>query len=286
LIAVTPQRGDETELKKEVTAAMVEGAGAISLANVVGSFDSKFIADATARACYERRILGVSGNTRLRAPIWAMTENNATITGDIPRRKIGIRLDSNHPHPEDRVFNKKDLPSWVRAQRGNLIHAVLTLVQHWIINQRPVPTNVAPLGSFETWTTVIGGILECANIKGFLTVRPSDVAPAANHEANVWRAFVGRWWLALDNDNKEKEVQVSYLLPIAKQIEGFRLGKSGDEKSEATTLGIRLRSKRDNVFEPIYGDEDQPPEKRPELLKIVYIAESRRLGGWKLKVAK
>ena len=55
---------------------------------------------------------------------------------------------------------------WVRANRGRLVAACLTLGQAWIAAGRP--RGRRSIGSYEAWAQVLGGVLEVAGIEGFL----------------------------------------------------------------------------------------------------------------------
>ena len=55
---------------------------------------------------------------------------------------------------------------WVRANRGRLVAACLTLCRAWIAAGRPRGTR--SIGSYEAWAQVMGGVLGVAGIEGFL----------------------------------------------------------------------------------------------------------------------
>jgi len=65
-------------------------------------------------------------------------------------------------------FFHDNLLTWVDEQHGHLIWAALVLVQYGLERDRPAPKS-KPLGSYEAWSNVIGGILESAEIPGFLS---------------------------------------------------------------------------------------------------------------------
>ena len=117
----------------------------------------------------EDRLLGVSQTVVL--PVrctLAATANNPTLSDEMARRTARIRLDAGVEFPENRKgFRHTDLLAWARANRGDLIWASLTLARAWICAGRPTD-GVAPLGGFESWSRVMGGILEVAGIEGFL----------------------------------------------------------------------------------------------------------------------
>ena len=103
--------------------------------------------------------------------IWIATGNNPTLSTEIARRTIRIRIDAKTDQPWQRdssQFRHADIMSWVKKNRGELIWAALTLAKAWISAGCPEPTGIKLLGGFEEYRRVIGGILEVAGIKGFL----------------------------------------------------------------------------------------------------------------------
>ena len=93
--------------------------------------------------------------------------NSPSIGGDMRRRMVLIDLDAGCSRPEERIgFKHVDLLGYVRENRGAILSALLTLVQHYVRAGMPRP-RLNPTGGFERFDLVIGGILECAGIPGF-----------------------------------------------------------------------------------------------------------------------
>ncbi|MBX6724158.1 MAG: hypothetical protein IRY92_13150, partial [Dactylosporangium sp.] len=100
------------------------------------------------------------------------------------------------------------------------------------------------LGSFEGWSYVIGGILECAGIPGFLD-NIMEFYEAADTEGAMWRHFVAEWW----DKYGDRPVSAGDLFEIAQRIDGFDLGRGTTERAQKTAFGMRLARQRDRVFE-------------------------------------
>jgi hypothetical protein len=184
---------------------------------------------------------------------------------EIARRCVRIRLDPRIDRPWLRDgFRHPDLLGWVKENRGELVWAVLTLIKAWIIAGRPRP-RVKPLGSFEKWTEVIGGILEHAGIPGFLE-NTAEFYELADAEGATWRTFVTAWW----DKYQDTEVGAAKLFPLTEEIECFDLGKGG-ERSQKTTFGKMLGKQRDKVI----GD-----------YRIMAAGKSNRANRWKLQKAQ
>jgi hypothetical protein len=57
------------------------------------------------------------------------------------------------------------------------------------LGQRRRPPAARSLGSFETWSQTLGGILHVAGVPGFLG-NLDDVMEASDSEGGSWRAFI------------------------------------------------------------------------------------------------
>lgn len=133
------------------------------------------------------RILGHSRTVRLPVrSVWIANGNNIKPAGDLHRRCYWIKLDARMAEPWKRTgFEQPNLKAHVLRHRGELVAAFLTLARAWYAAGCP-PPKITPIGSFEDWTTVVGGILEHAHLHGFL--QNADVH--ADEDAQVWEHFL------------------------------------------------------------------------------------------------
>jgi hypothetical protein len=76
----------------------------------------------------------------------------------------------------------------VLGHRGELLAALLALARYWYVAGCPQP-DVTPVGSFEDWTTIIGGILQYAGVKGFLE-NSTQLYEQADMESIQWESFL------------------------------------------------------------------------------------------------
>ena len=130
----------------------------------------------TSGGMYKGRKL--STNDMLYVPVrtvWIFAGNNPTMSKDLHRRVIHIRLDAGVADPSrerPKPFKHPELIPWLSEARPRLIAAVFTLARAWIREGCPEPST-RRLASFEHWSQVVGGILEIAGIPGFLQT-PAD----------------------------------------------------------------------------------------------------------------
>lgn len=242
-VGIIPPPRDDEELRKAITARLCEGRAAVVLDNVY-SLTSAILAAALTAEVWDDRVLG--RNETISLPVrwvWAATGNNATVSTDIARRSIRIRLTPMTDKPWLRKdFRHPDLQYWVSENRHDLIWAALVLTQSWIAAGMPKP-NVIPLGSYVSWSNVIGGILQHAGIDGFLA-NIDEFYEIADTEGVIWRQFVSAWW----EEHENRPVRVADLFKIAQNIDGFDLGRGTSERSQVISLGKALRRQKDRIF--------------------------------------
>jgi hypothetical protein len=179
------------ELEKRLTALLLSAAPLVVF-DEVNELRDGVLATALTAPVWRGRILGVSQMAS--APnrtVWAAAGNNVTVTGDMPRRVVTIRLDSGWERPEERTGWRHALPGWAYEERAALVSALLSLVSEWI--DAGMPPGQRTLGRFEEWARVVGGILETAGVEGFLGDR-DRLQTDADHEAGEWAAMCELWW--------------------------------------------------------------------------------------------
>lgn len=235
---------DDDEWRKAIHSMLMEGRPVICIDNVNRVLDSGSLALALTQPTVSGRILGVSkmADCPVRC-VWVTTGNNISMSKEISRRTIRIRLDAKCDRPWERSgFRIENLTRWVSDNRGTLIHAALVLIRRWIVAGKPSP-KCKPLGTYERWTHVIGGILEHAGIKGFLA-NASALYESADTTGAAWRRFVGAWW----DTFRDEPTTTAQLMPVANAVDGFVISNAKTEKGQQTALGMALGKRKDTVI--------------------------------------
>lgn len=182
------------EFRKNLTATLMSGVALYWLDNVHQRVDSASLALATTTEVWRDRVLGVSKTVIL--PVrcsWCISGNNVELSPELARRAVLIRLDANEETPTNRRgFRHPDLIEYVRKSRAELVWACLTLIQAWLTAGRPVPVDNPTLASYESWSKVMGGILDVAGVPGFLANRDEVKEAAADDDAPM-KSFVRIW---------------------------------------------------------------------------------------------
>jgi hypothetical protein len=240
---VISEKDDNEELRKTITALLIEGASAVVIDNVTRGIGQTSLAALLTARTWRDRILGSSRTVEVpNRTLWIVTGNNVAMTDELLRRSVRIRLDAAVEDPSSRQGFKHDpLLEWVREQRGDLVWAALTLVANWIARGRK-PFVERTLGSFETWARVIGGVLRESEIDGFLLGR-TKMRQEADRKSTAWSAFFGAWW----HRYKDQPITAGELVVIAERALADILG-NGSERSRATRLGLALRRMRGRIF--------------------------------------
>ncbi len=203
----------EEEWKKQLTSVMLSGQPYVLFDNVpqTRSLSGGHLASTLTKDVYQERILG--GNQQCVKPVrqvWVATGNNITYSDEMIRRTVPIYLNAHMETPHiGREFRHANVKRWAREHRGELIRACLTLVQSWITAERPRWTG-KPLGKFEEWSAIMGGILEHLKVPGFLD-NLSEFYDVAVDEENTAHAFVDAWY----SQHGECEITCASLLDLA-----------------------------------------------------------------------
>ncbi len=233
---------DESEMRRTLFSMLLSSPEMLIIDNVGRVLDSAALSAITTSEYYVDRRVGSSDVQRVpNRCACVITGNNLQFSKELSRRTIQIRMDAKMERPYERSekdFKHPDLRGWVSENRPQLVWAVLTLIQNWVARGRP-KFNGHRLGSFESWSDIIGGILECAEIPGFLENR-ENFYDQTDSETALWTKFLLSWW----DKYRDCPVKAGELVVCA---DGFGLG-DGSDHSAATRLGTLLQKKRDCII--------------------------------------
>ena len=232
---------DEAEWAKSILAKFIEGRTHLFFDNIKGRLNSASLASYVTSPTKSGRILGVTQTATVSTlgAVWVATSNNAKLDADAASRSLLIRLDSGMECPEDRRFSF-DPQAYVRANRAEVIAALVTLVNKWMADGRPAFT--ARKHRFALWSRIVGGILESAQIPGFLENLAASRATLAP-DVEAWRAFVLEWFEV----HGTAPITAKNLLKVALDCEGMA-DLIGEKEGQSKRLGEFLGKRRDQVF--------------------------------------
>lgn len=239
---------DEDEWRKRLTAKLQTGPAVVVIDNLKRRLEASAVSAAITADTWEDRLLGHTEMLSISVRCaWVATGNNPALSAEIARRTVRIRLDAKVDRPWLRDgFRHPDLRAWVAEHRGELVWAALVLGRAWLAAGRPKWEGRC-LGMFESWSRVMGGILDTAGIPGFLG-NLEDFYEQSDAEGAAWRSFVARWW----ERHEGAEVGVSDLWQLVAPADGDPLDLGlgdGSERSQKTRLGKLLAEVRDRQFD-------------------------------------
>jgi hypothetical protein len=267
LAAMTEGR-NEDEWRKRLTAKLRTAPAFVLLDNLRNTLDSAALSAAITAPVWEDRILGEStmGRYIVRCG-WIGTANNPSVSHEIARRSIRIRLDAKRDRPWLREeFRHSHLRGWVAEHRGRLVWAALTLGQAWLAAGRPMGKQ--KLGMFEGWAAIIGGLLDVAHVPGFLA-NISEFYDQTDIEGQLIRGFVEAWWehyrsaVVTGNELYELVTTGRFELP---------LGDKGDQ-SRRIKLGVLVGKLRDRVISLDLDDG-------PTTVAVRHCGTKQRAASW------
>lgn len=250
--ALMAEGRDEDEWRKRITAVLSRGPTFVILDNIRSTLDSAALSAVLTATSWEDRLLGHSRVVTLPVRcVWVATGNNPAVSHEIARRSVPIRLDSGKENPWERPpenFRYPELRVWTMGHRSELVWAALVLTQAWLAANRPSAAKKKALGSYESYSNVLGGILTHAGIEGFLE-NLSDFYNRADREGESWRRLVAAWWL----EHEDEDVGTADIWALLQEDDcNLPLGK-GTEKAQRTTLGILLRQVCDRRFRVVHS---------------------------------
>jgi hypothetical protein len=249
--------GDDEEWRKSLTSLLLRGSSLIVIDNVEHTLQSSKLSSALTLETWSDRLL--STNEIVDIPFkatWIANGNNIRLGGDMGSRCYRIRLDAKVSNPSARTgFTHPDLVEYALAHRGEILADLLTIIRFWYVSGQP-RAKVPTMRTFSDWAKLLGSILACAGIEGFLANLASLREEADEHEGQ-WYAFFKAW----HDDLGEVLVSTKQLIAhingtdpemptrLAESLPEF-LGMSRLDKpaSFAMRLGRALSKNVDNCF--------------------------------------
>ncbi len=282
----------EEEFEKKITTWLKEGSPLIVLDNISGKIDSPSLARVLTADSWSDRLLG--GNTEGRyynKSTWVATGNNIMLGGDLPRRCYSITLESVSARPwqEKRKFKHDDVIIWTLDNRGMILSAIFTLVKNWIAKGSKSPSEEIPLmGSFEDWRIVIGGILDCSGLHGFLG-NLDQMYEDADIDTKQWEAFLEAIYLCYHMQDKGTDIPFTvgelterisreldstdpttkWRISLFHQMPDFLVDEYGSKKTFVRKLGKALSNIRNRVFSNGYVLKNAGKDHRVAKWKVI-----------------
>lgn len=229
------------EWAKTLLSALEKAESHIFFDNINQRVDSGALALCLTESVYTSRRLGVSQMVSVPVRcVWTLAGNNVELSREIARRSVWIELDANCEDPSLLDFGGLNLREFVAANRASAVAAAITLIRWWLAHDCPLAARVT-MGSYERWAEVMGGLLHCCEIEGFLT-NQQTVLDDHNSDTLGWRAFVSEWWQKYgDQEVKARDLtELADVLPFWEELQA--------RPGQAVSFGKKLEKQRNLVF--------------------------------------
>gem|GEM_PF-3284356 len=236
----------EDEWRKRLTSSFMEGSTHILLDDV-RTLKSNTLQSALSNPLSQWKDRQLSKNENIRADIsvvWGVAGNNLSAKAEFLRRCVRIRLNAKMERPETRQgFHIQNLEAYVDQHRRELAVACCTIIQYWVNNGRPEYKGPRNLGSFESWVQCMGGILQLAEVPGFLE-NQTLMLEQADEESEAYRAFFAEWHRSFGS----RWITVKDLVPTAR-----RFFDQFDPSQPETSVRVKLGKFLSKLREDIHG---------------------------------
>ena len=189
-------KDDETNGKR-ISSAAYRSSGVVLMDNIAGSIDSAELATYVTSAIYSARKLGSNTDQMeiSRRPLVDIaTSVNPTLTVELLKRTVNIRIDPKMEDPSKRTFKLEDVKGYVTENRERVVGAILSLIQHWLDNGAPTIKSKNVMGGFEQWRNLTNSILVTCGFSDFLENIEEAEERMASDEASAEKELV-RFWL-------------------------------------------------------------------------------------------
>ena len=159
---------DDDEWRKRITSTLKQTPSVVLIDNI-NNLDSPSLAAALTAKMWTDRVLGSTINISVpNNAVWFGSGNNPTVSAEMARRCIPIRLVPDTERPGERKFRHEDIERYVLDNRAQLVSACMTLVYEWAQGRADVDVS---MGSYQQWATAASSIAAHAGYLGALTNR-------------------------------------------------------------------------------------------------------------------
>lgn len=251
LVAFRGNPKNDDEWRKALTTYLLSDPTALVFDNL-NDLDSEHLAAAvTAPSCiWSDRRLGATEEVRV--PIrnaWVVTGNNLSLTSELARRAVPIRLDAQVERPGSRSgFRHPDLLEYVKARRVVLAQACLIIAGNWVAAGRNEHIGSAVgsivIASFEQWARRMGGILADAGVQGFLE-NHATFTEVQDEEGEELAELLAAWYEHTTEHVSKREIEM-LLSPVGALGQHTPTALRASREL-ATALPYWLRKNRDRI---------------------------------------
>jgi hypothetical protein len=207
--AIAPPSTKE-EWPKLLGSLLDHGRTFITFDNLSDTLKSDALEAVLTKPLFEFRQLGYSTDRIVpNRAVWCATGNNIAVSHDMVRRCFRVRIDPRCAQPHLRKnFKYPNLLVHCKAQRANLLAALLVLIRAWHAAGKP-SFRGTQLGTYTQWKDTVGGILKNAGFEDFLGNQRKLYAEM-DQETEEWETL----WLQIQDRFGDRDFSVREIIPL------------------------------------------------------------------------
>ncbi|MBA4105685.1 MAG: hypothetical protein C0485_07995 [Pirellula sp.] len=190
---------DDNEWRKRILSLALAGDPLMLVDNIAETLQSAALDAALTSVSWSDRFLGESRMVTVPL-LWTpfATGNNVVLGGDLPRRVITTRLQSDLERPHERSdFKEPDLLGFVKANRPALIASALKVLTHYCDAGRP-SQGLSAFGSFNEWSKLVRSAIVFAGWEDCVSTQREQGADPTIELLRMLHAT----WLVADPERK------------------------------------------------------------------------------------
>jgi hypothetical protein len=180
---ILPHVKDDDEMRKRLLSVVRSGAKTIILDNLSGTVNSDTLCAFLTSSRLSDRILGESNMLSVNTNCMVLlTGNNPSITGDLNRRLVRVRLDPECEKPFDRKFTLNP-QTYVEQNRLKMVRAALTVLRGMFCAELPAVAD--GMGSFDAWSDFIRKTVLWVKSKNWLSIGDPAETVTSSYEVDT-----------------------------------------------------------------------------------------------------
>jgi hypothetical protein len=236
--------GSDDEYRKMLLAICIAGDLFLLISNFKGHLESQALEQAATASFIKGRILGKTElSTAANRALYAMTSNRGTISPDLERRVLDIRMEFLDEDISNRRF-KRDIHEYLLRNRSLVLAALYALVQDWADAGFPLVDISIP--SFTGWSQVVASILVSSGFQNPFDKRKvisTALDDSGNREDREFAVLLERWF----NGPYPKNMYAASLRNLAVERELFNWLEM-ERRSGQVTFADILKKRSNRVF--------------------------------------
>lgn len=244
-IPVISWTSTEDERRKQITGHLGSGGEVMFYDNMSDYINSDVLASALTSEDWSDRLLQTSNIVKLKnRSVWIATGNNPQFHGQILRRIVRVRLVPKLEDPSQRTnWHHPNLLHWISLHRKEYVEAILTIIMAWV-NEGMPEFSGRTLASYESWSKVLGGIIEFIGVGGFLE-NIKEFKDSLDSELQIIKELLKSWWEQFGS----KPMTASEIQEHFGSLEVGQLWDAPTVKGQVTKTGKFLTNNKDRVFD-------------------------------------